>query len=73
VSGNNVFIELRDSEEQQVLGTADIPEASNEYTVVNLPLKEPLRGKCSLEIRVWNHDWDQPRMGEVLIDKILFE
>ena len=73
VSGNNVFIELRDTEKQQVLGTADIPEASNEYTVVNLPLKSPLRGKCSLEIRVWNHDWDQPRMGEVLIDKILFE
>ena len=73
VSGNNVFIELHDAEKQQVLGTADIPEASTEYTVVNLPLKEPLRGKYSLEIRVWNHDWDQPRMGEVLIDKILFE
>ena len=73
VSGNNVFIELRDAVNHQVLGTADIPETSTDYTNVNLSLKEPLRGDCSLEIRVWNHDWDQPCMGEVLIDKILFE
>jgi len=50
-----------------------VPEASASYTRVNLQLKESLRGKSSLEIRFWNHDWDQPRMGEVLIDKILFE
>ena len=72
VSAVNAFIELRDADRQQVLGTADIPEASAGYSDIDLHLQTPIDGNRSLEIRVWNHDWDQPRMGEVLIDKITF-
>lgn len=55
------------------LGTVDIPAPSGQYTALPMTLKQPLVSDHRMEVRIWNHDWDQPRMGLVALDKIVFE
>lgn len=73
ISGNNTFVELRDVTTGQTLGTVDIPAPTGRYTALPMSLKQPLASDHRLEVRIWNHDWDQPKMGLVTLDKIVFE
>ncbi len=73
ISAHHAFVELTDAVNGQVLGTAEIPEPSDSYNTIPLQLKHPLQSGHRIEFRVWGHDWDVPALGEVLIDKFLFE
>jgi hypothetical protein len=70
ISGRNVFIEVKDRNTQVTLGTAD----HHIYKEINMNLTQPIsKGtSSSLEIRIWNKDWDVPALGEVLLDKVTF-
>lgn len=67
----DVFLEVKNIETGEVLGTADVPAASSDYKEVLLQLVKPFPEKIGrLEIRCWNKGWNMPRMGLVSIDKI---
>lgn len=72
VSAHNVMVELRDNQTGKVLGTADLPEPTQDYSVIPMPLNTPLISGHRLEIRIWNKDWDVPTMGEVIVDELMF-
>jgi hypothetical protein len=38
-----------------------------------MTLHKPLSKVKTLTIRIWNHDWDVPKLDEVLLDKITFK
>ncbi len=69
----NTMLELRDIATGEVLSTVDIPEASDDYTFVDMPLSKPLPDCHRIELRVWNKDWNMISMGRVSIDKIMLK
>lgn len=73
VSANHAFVQLIDDNTQQVLGSADIPEPSGHYVDVAIPLHQPLVSRHRLLLRAWNHDWNQPALGEVRIDQLTMQ
>lgn len=73
VSAHNVMVELRDKQTGKILGSADLPEPSKDYSVVTMKLNSSLVSGHRLEIRIWNKDWDVPKMGEVILSKIKFK
>ena len=70
---HHTFIELTDGETREVIGRADIMEPTATYQEVEMMLSRPLTDTKDIVVRIWNHDWDIPKMGEVLIDKITFD
>lgn len=73
INGNNTFVELRDVTVGKTLGSVDIPAPTGRYEALNIKLSQPLPSDHRLEVRIWNHDWDQPAMGLLKLDKIVFE
>lgn len=73
IAGHHVFIELKDAQTCETLGKAAIPEPTDNYVEVKMTLSRPLISNHRIEIRIWNQDWDQPQMGEVLMDKFTFK
>lgn len=69
----DVFIELKDVNAGEVLGTADVPAHSTEYSDVVMNLDKPLPSDHRLEIRIWNKGWNLISMGKVSIDKMTLE
>ena len=70
VDAKNAFVELHDGTTHEVLGSADIPAPADAYVDVSMTLLKPLVSGHRLELRIWGHDWDNPRMGEVLLDRL---
>lgn len=66
----DVFLEVKNMDTGEVLGTADVPAASDAYQEVTMPLSNPLPSCHRLEIRCWNKGWNQLTMGRVSIDRI---
>ena len=56
----------------EILGQADIQSASGNQEI-EMTLHKPLSDVKAIMVRIWNHDWDVPRLGEVLLDKITFK
>lgn len=73
VSAQHAFVELSDAVTGQVLGTVEIPEPAKQYVTLPVVLQQPLVNGHRIEFRVWGHDWDQPKLGEVFIDSFSFE
>lgn len=73
IDSHRTFIELSDATTGEILGRADIMEPTATYQDVEVPLSKPMTEVTDLIIRIWNHDWDVPKMGKVLLDKITFE
>ena len=73
ISTHNTFIELKDDVTQEVLGTTDVPEPSDDFINVNMKLTKPLTSGHRLCIRIWNKDWNKTDFGKILLDKITFE
>lgn len=73
INSHHTFIELTDGDTREVIGRANIMEPSVAYQEVEMTLSRPLTDTKDIVLRVWNHDWDIPKMGEVLIDKITFD
>ena len=67
----HAFIELSDEVSGEILGQADIPTTGKQE--VEMTLHKPLSEVKTLTIRIWNRDWDVPKLGEVLLDKITFK
>ena len=72
IDSHHTFIELSDATTGEILGRADIMEPTSTYQYVEVPLSKPMTEVTDLVIRIWNHDWDIPIMGKVLLDKITF-
>ena len=68
--GDGGFIKFEVSGE--ILGQADIQSASGNQEI-EMTLHKPLSDVKTIMVRIWNHDWDVPRLGEVLLDKITFK
>ena len=71
INSEHAFIELSDEVSGEILGQADIPTTGKQE--VEMTLHKPLSEVKTLTIRIWNHDWDVPKLGEVLLDKITFK
>ena len=71
INTEHAFIELSDEVSREILGQADIPTTGKQE--VEMTLHKPLSEVKTLTIRIWNHDWDVPKLGEVLLDKITFK
>ena len=72
INSEHAFIELSDEISGEVLGQADIQSASGNQEI-EMTLHKPLSDVKAIIVRIWNHDWDVPRLGEVLLDKITFK
>lgn len=72
MDAHHTFLELIDGETHETLGKANIPEPTNSFVDVKMALNKPLVSGHRLELRIWNQDWNQERMGEVLLDRITF-
>ena len=73
VDSHNTLIEVADGTSGELLGRADIMEPTSDYQVVEVTLTKSLKDVTDLVVRIWNHDWDVPKMGKVLLDKITFQ
>lgn len=73
IDSHHTFVELSDPATGDILGRADIMQPSATYQDVEIPLSRSLTEVTDLVVRIWNHDWDVPTMGKVLLDKITFE
>ena len=71
INSEHAFIELSDEVSGEILGQADIPTTGKQE--VEMTLHKPLSDVKTIMVRIWNHDWDVPRLGEVLLDKITFK
>ena len=71
INSEHAFIELSDEVSGEILGQADIPTTGKQE--VEMTLHKPLSEVKTIMVRIWNHDWDVPRLGEVLLDKITFK
>jgi beta-xylosidase len=71
INTEHAFIELSDEVSGEILGQADIPTTGKQE--VEMTLHKPLSKVKTLTIRIWNHDWDVPKLDEVLLDKITFK
>ena len=71
INTEHAFIELSDEVSGEILGQADIPTTGKQE--VEMILHKPLSEVKTIRIRIWNHDWDVPKLGEVLLDKITFK
>ena len=71
INTEHAFIELSDEVSGEILGQADIPTTGKQE--VEMTLHKPLSEVKTIRIRIWNHDWDVPKLGEVLLDKITFK
>lgn len=69
----DVFIELKNIDTGEVIGTADIPAPSSQYQNIVMSLQKPLPSARRLEVRVWNKGWNLISMGRVSIDKIILK
>ena len=72
INSEHAFIELSDEVSGEILGQADIQSASGNQEI-EMTLHKPLSDVKAIMVRIWNHDWDVPRLGEVLLDKITFK
>ena len=72
INSEYAFIELSDEVSGEILGQADIQSASGNQEI-EMTLHKPLSDVKTIIVRIWNHDWDVPRLGEVLLDKITFK
>ena len=68
INSEHAFVELSDEVSGEVLGQADIQSVSGNQEI-EMTLHKPLNDVKTIMVRIWNRDWDVPKLGEVLIDK----